>query len=236
MGSENMRCLSRAASRKIDEIAIQEYGIPGVVLMENAGRNCASEILKLSPSKVAVLCGTGNNGGDGFVLARHLAIAGVQTKVIVCGDQKKIRGDAAVNFEILKRSGHNLLFACSTEGIWDRATFSENLQAIEGQKIDCVVDCLLGTGATGNPRPPVSYAIEAANSHAAKRVAIDIPSGLDCDTGICETPTFVADLTLTMVARKRGFESNSAKPVLGGVQVIDIGIPFVPEFGIENEA
>lgn len=235
MSSANKRSLSRAASRKIDEIAIQKYGIPGVVLMENAGRNCALEILKFSPSNVVILCGTGNNGGDGFVIARHLAIAGIKTKVIVCGDPERIKGDAAVNLEILRRSNHSLLFAKPSEKMWAESLFAEEFQSIDGQP-GIVVDCLLGTGATGDPRPPASNAIAAANESSWKRIAIDLPSGLDCDSGARGTPTFVADLTLTMVASKKGFLAESAKHVLGEVRIIEIGIPDMPEFGIENPA
>lgn len=228
--------MSCAASRKIDEIAIGEFGIPGVVLMENAGRNCASEILRFDPGSVVILCGTGNNGGDGFVIARHLAIAGVKTKVIVCGKAEKISGDAAINFEILKRSGHDLLFAVSADGTWGESTFSTNLRTVMNEETDVVVDCLLGTGATGDPRPLVAAAIIAANSMSAKRVAVDVPSGLDCDTGDIGKPTFDADLTLTMVAWKMGFLADEANHVLGELRVIDIGIPDIPELGIENRA
>ena len=96
---------------------------------------------------------------------------------------------------------------------------------VNGDATALIVDCLLGTGSSGDPRPPFDQAILAANSFSAIRIAVDLPSGLNCDTGVCGSPTFLADHTLTLVAPKIGFQTESAKRVLGELTVVGIGIP-----------
>lgn len=208
--------------RDLDAYAIQRLGIPGVVLMENAGRNAAEFILRTlaDPDRheVVVLCGPGNNGGDGFVIARHLHNAAVKVRVILATAPEKIRGDAAINLAILERMGLELLPAFEPDGL---ARARESLE-----RATVIIDALLGTGSTGAPRGVIAQLVRWANAvPRAHRVAIDIPSGLDADRGQIGEPCFRAATTITMVAPKIGFLTPAARDVLGEVVVVDIGAP-----------
>jgi NAD(P)H-hydrate epimerase len=204
--------LSREQVRRIDRKAVEEYGMSGLVLMENAGRGCADKLCELGiKGKVVIVCGKGNNGGDGFVIARHLDARGYDVRVVLTAEPDELRGDAAANYGVLKRSG------CSMA---DLARLNDELTGA-----DWIVDALLGTGAVGNPRTPITSVIENLNASSARKLAVDLPSGLDCDTGIPGTPTFRADHTCTFVAPKVGFANPAAKEYLGTVSVHDIGVP-----------
>lgn len=211
--------LSVAQIRAIDRHAIDALGIPGVVLMENAGRGCAEHILTLldahAAGRVAILCGPGNNGGDGFVIARRLRLAGVAVDVVLAAPPEKSGGDAGVNLRIIARMG-----LTPTRADLDLAAA---VAQIQGAAV--VVDALLGTGSQGAPRGALAALIEAANAAPGRRVAIDIPSGLDADSGAVHAPCFCADLTITMVAPKVGFAAPTAARVLGRVVIVDIGAP-----------
>ena len=210
-----VRPLSRAEVRIVDKMAIERFGMTGLVLMENAGRNAAEAIDKLAPKgEICILCGKGNNGGDGYVIARHLELLGRQVRIVSCFLPADLTGDAAANEQIAKYAQIPIVVAITPE---------EVVAAIGAPFV--VVDCMLGTGAFGNPREPIASAIRHANQLSSIRIAIDIPSGLDCDTGTVGEPTFVADQTLTFVAPKIGFAFSSAEPVLGKVCVLSIGVP-----------
>ncbi len=212
--------LSRAEVREIDRRAIDEFGVAGLVLMENAGRGCADVLGKLGCiGPVAIVCGKGNNAGDGFVIARHLDWRGIDVRVLLLGAPADLRGDAAANYEIARRSGLTLIDLSQ----------SGDMQALAAQLADAdwIVDALLGTGASGPPQPLFAAAIRQMNGSAAKRLAVDLPSGLDCDTGEPAEPTFQAHHTCTFVAPKKGFANPSAAPILGQVHVIDIGAPRI---------
>jgi NAD(P)H-hydrate epimerase len=204
--------LAREQVRSVDRRAIEEYGMSGLVLMENAGRGCADKLCELGiVGRVVIVCGQGNNGGDGFVIARHLDARGYDIRVVLVATTTELRGDAAVNYGVLKRAGFPMA---------DVSDLSDELAGA-----DWIVDALLGTGATGDPRQPMASAIEKLNASGARKLAIDLPSGLDCDTGIPGTPTFRADHTCTFVAPKVGFANPAAKEFLGTVSVHDIGVP-----------
>lgn len=216
--------LTREQVRSIDQKAIEEYGMSELVLMENAGRGCAETLCNLGiQGKVFIACGTGNNGGDGFVVARHLDAMGYETVVLWLRDRDnafpphKMSIVSKVNFGILQRSKVRM------------GSFSGELQPANLGNIlagaDWIVDALLGTGAVGNPRPRIAALIDGLNAHRAKKLAVDLPSGLDCDTGIPGIPTFRADHTCTFVAPKVGFANPAAKEFLGTVSVHDIGVP-----------
>ena len=206
--------------RQFDQLAIKEFGIPGVVLMENAGIGCVAEMLRRGWSApTAILCGGGNNGGDGFVIARHLLNRGMDVTTVLLADPEKLAGDASLNFQILNKMKAPIELANSS---WNAESFESLFRNLGDQPV--IVDAMLGTGATGELRPPYRFAVEAANRFAAKKVAIDIPSGLDGDSGQGD-PAFVADLTCTFVARKVGFEIARSAQYLGEVAVIDIGAP-----------
>ena len=207
--------LSREQVRALDRRAVEEYGVPAVVLMENAGRGAAEVLLRLGVrGRVDVCCGRGNNGGDGFVIARHLDNRGAAVRVLFFGKPEALAGEAAVNFDIVRRSGLPL-------------TVHAGAAAEQLAGADWVVDALLGTGVTGPARPPLDQVIAAINGSAARVLAVDVPSGLDCDTGLPLGHCVRALHTVTFVAQKKGFANPAAREWLGQVHVADIGAPRV---------
>lgn len=230
--------MKRDEVRDVDQIAIHEFGIPGVVLMENAGRSVAELIAlnlkdeNVSGARVGILCGGGNNGGDGYVIARHLDRWGYDVCIISMVSRSKLQGDARINADIAANADFPITVM---EGEDDIETERELNKLLGGCSI--VVDCLLGTGAQGAPRGRFSTAVKVANQLSAHRVAVDIPTGLDCDTGVPHSPTFQADQTATFVAGKAGFENPNAQTHLGKVTVIGIGLPrkLLHRFGIDHD-
>jgi NAD(P)H-hydrate epimerase len=205
--------LNREQSRELDRRAIREYGMSGLVLMENAGRGTVDVLEHLGIGGPAViLCGKGNNGGDGFVIARHLAIRGYVCKVLLLVPSSELAGDAATNFAILKKTEVPII---ETPDKLD----------LHGAGADWLIDAMLGTGAVGKPRPPFDAAIEWMNAQPAKKLAVDVPSGLDCDTGRTAGVAVRADHTCTFAAMKIGYMQPTAKEFTGMVHVCDIGVP-----------
>lgn len=219
-----MLTLTRQQSREVDRIAVERYGLSGLVLMENAGRGVVEVLLTLDPTLVGnadrvvtVLCGKGNNAGDGFVIARHLEIRNVRSQVILLAAAEQLQGDARSNFEILQHTNVPILEQAETIASLDRA--------VPGGTQSWIIDALLGTGAQGEPREPFAAAIQWMNSQPSRRLAVDVPSGLDCDTGAPAASTVRADHTCTFVAAKRGFATPSASEFLGQLHVVSIGTP-----------
>lgn len=213
-----IRNWSRAQVREFDRQAIERLGLPGLVLMENAGRGCTDVLCQaVVNGPVWIICGKGNNGGDGFVIARHLLVRQVSVRVLLCGRASELRGDAAVNHAALANLPFPIIEAITGTEI-DRF-FDQQPPA------DWVVDALLGTGTQGAVRSPLVHAIRRMNQITAKKLAVDIPSGLDCDTGEPSAPTFRADHTCTFVGSKQGFTNPAAAKYLGEVHVLDIGVP-----------
>jgi NAD(P)H-hydrate epimerase len=207
--------LSRDRVRQLDQRAMSEYGLVGLVLMENAGRGVADRICQLDVTGPVVLCcGRGNNGGDGFVIARHLDLRSVTVKVIIWDDPGKMTENAAVNFQVLERSGVPIVRLVDHTGL---------AEALSGAGL--VVDALLGTGAQGEPRAPLDRVIDTINAAGGQVLAVDLPSGLDCDTGQPARHTIRAAHTCTFVARKPGFLAAGAELYTGQVHVVDIGAP-----------
>ena len=232
--------LNRKQSRDVDRIAIDEFGMSSLVLMENAGRGGVDVLEHLGiGGPVVILCGKGNNAGDGFVIARHLAIRGHQCRVILLCDPNEFTGDAATNFAILAHCNVPIIDLSRTRvppvastGVAQRQEASDavgpHLQSLLTQNASgaaWLVDAMLGTGARGQPRPPFDTAIDWMNSQSAKKLAVDIPSGLDCDTGEPSAHTVRADHTCTFAAMKLGFTLPAAAPYTGTVHVCDIGLP-----------
>jgi NAD(P)H-hydrate epimerase len=216
-----MLVLSRDQCREVDRRAIEEYGMSGLVLMENAGRGCADVLCELGVTgPVVILCGRGNNGGDGFVIARHLEIRGKEVRVLLLADSSDLRGDARTNFEILRHTHVPI------ESLGDAADAHSWLDA-HGSGAQWLVDALLGTGATGAPRPPYDAAIEWFDYQKARKLAVDVPSGLDCDTGEAAGAAVRADVTCTFVGTKPAYATPDAKEYTGEVRVLDIGAPRV---------
>lgn len=208
--------------RSVDRIAMERFEMSSLILMENAGRGAADWIVEemASWAPVLILCGTGNNGGDGLVIARHLHAARIPLRVWLVGDPARMTPDTATNFAILSKT--RIRYAWLALDAEDSATVPLRNEIGDAGMI---IDALLGTGASGSPRGAMADAIEASNTSNAQRIAIDIPSGLDGRTGFPGTPTFQAHTTLTFVASKIGFESTNALPTIGRVVVLPIGVP-----------
>lgn len=207
--------LTRDQVRRVDQIAIQDFEMPGIVLMENAGRGAAEVIDQLAPDGlITILCGSGNNAGDGYVIARHLQVMNRVVRIVSLIDPDSLRGDAAVNAKIAANANIEIIR-------------TESVDAVQRSIMDAttVVDAILGTGARGAPRGMFADAVIAANDHPGLKIAIDLPTGLDCDTGVANDPTFRADHTLTFVSRKVGFEKENADAYVGVVKEIGIGVP-----------
>jgi NAD(P)H-hydrate epimerase len=213
-----MLILNREQSRQVDRRAIEVYGFSGLVLMENAGRGFADAVCELGINgPVVICCGTGNNAGDGFVIARHLNLRGHVVRVLLWADPQRLSGDAATNCRILQNAGMPIEVFGSVHDPQRLASLLEGAAWI--------VDALLGTGAKGEPRPPLDRVIETLNAAAAPKLAVDLPSGLDCDTGRPARQTIRAAHTYTFVAAKPGFFVSGAGEYTGAVHVLDIGTP-----------
>ncbi|MBN2217918.1 MAG: NAD(P)H-hydrate epimerase [Pirellulales bacterium] len=204
--------------RRLDHLAMTDYGMSGLVLMENAGRGTTDVLCSLgADGPVVICCGRGNNAGDGFVIARHLDIRGHAARVILWSDPIELAGDAATNYAILRKTNVPV-------DVFDGAGDWARLQTLLDDAA-WIVDALLGTGARGEPRPPLDEAIDRANAAPARRLAVDLPSGLDCDSGQAAKHTFRADHTCTFAALKPGLMRPEAKPYVGQIHVVDIGVP-----------
>jgi NAD(P)H-hydrate epimerase len=209
------RAFIKSREMRSFEINADYYNISLLQLMENAGRSVAAEVVARFPrsKRVAIFCGLGGNGGDGFVAARHLAGMGYSVSVIIAGKAKDITHEAAFknwqSLQFLRRSVH--LFEV-TDG-----------STIPQADADVIVDALLGTGAKGKLRPPISQIVERINLLSAFKIAVDSPTGVDSDTGEAAANAVKADLTLTFYKAKIGLEN--AKKHTGELLVKDIGLP-----------
>lgn len=196
--------------------------------MENAGRGCMERLLWHSPQSelegqaVVVLCGPGNNGGDGFVIARHLYNAGVSVKVVLFRKPEDYAGDALANLNALSQLRMPVVEFDST---WSDEKLNSFFSKVKRKKTTWIVDALLGTGAQGKLEPAIAKAVKVANGLDVRRLAVDIPTGLDCDSGAASNPTFTADLTCTFIAAKKGFKTPESDKFTGVVTLVDIGAP-----------
>ena len=213
-----LRPLSRQEVRHLDQHAIKEYGMSGLQLMENAGRGATDLLLQQLPvGLILIVAGKGNNAGDGFVMARHLENAGCAVKVVLLADESALTGDAAINFKIIQKSGIPI------EKYHDGVSETHFINIFNDA--EWIVDAMLGTGMTGSLREPYRTVIQQINNGTAKVFAVDLPSGMNCDSGEPQSQCIHAELTATLVAKKKGFESSVATEFLGEVHVVDIGLP-----------
>ena len=212
--------LTRAQARAVDRIAVDVLGMSSLVLMENAGLLAALRCLELRVGRgpVLVLCGPGNNGGDGLVLARQLALRSVEAEVVLC---QAPRGDAAVQRDVLAAAKHRIE---TSDVLLAGPTPPERWAASS-----LIVDAVLGTGFEGSLRGPAQRLLGALaglrSTCVAPLVALDLPSGLDCDSGQAALGCVAADRTLTFAARKRAFDSPPSEAWTGPVEVLPIGVP-----------
>lgn len=203
--------------QQVDRLAVVEYGMPSIVLMENAARGVAGVAMRMladrprqSPAPlVCMLCGPGNNGGDGFALARFLHNQGCDITLIPLGEPAP-GSDAAINRLICQRM---------------KLPFVQLESAGALRDADLIVDAIFGTGLNRSPQGEAARAIEWINAAERPVLAVDLPSGMDCDTGKPLGPCVRADHTATMVGWKLGFQSIDAQKLLGELTVVDIGVP-----------
>lgn len=217
------RLVTAEQMRACDKLAIRTLGIPAVVLMENAGRAVAmaAERHLGSPAGkvVAVLCGRGNNGGDGFVAARHLANSGAQVIVVITGRPAEIKGDAAVQFKILKsilnqRPKNRIRILSYSPTMFGRI-----------ERPDIIIDALFGTGFIGEVRKPYDRVIDWMNAQKAPIIAVDIPSGLNSDRGSVDNIAVRATETVTMGLKKIGLFIGKGPEHTGRITLEHIGVP-----------
>jgi len=260
-GKEFWPVLSRDQVRLLDRLAIEQYGMSGLVLMENAGRGAVDVLCRLEgcfaseeeppavPQKhrpgqgdsgsppgdnqkawhqlrvrhrdfggpVIICCGRGNNAGDGLVMARHLWLRGHAVRVFLWSNPEELSPDAAANYAILQKARFPV--ECFSSG-HDPDRLAQPLA-----EASWIVDALLGTGARGQPRPPLDAVIAQMNAAGKPILAVDLPSGLDCDTGQAAEPTIRAAVTCTFAAAKPGLLRPEAQLYVGCLVVLDIGTP-----------
>ncbi|MGG0655778.1 NAD(P)H-hydrate dehydratase [Rummeliibacillus pycnus] len=203
----------------LDQYTIETLGLPGTVLMENAGNAVVEALLKDYEdveAKILVLAGAGNNGGDGFVIARKLCDRGFNVELCLLVDESKIKGDALTHFTIYRK--RQLPFFQLTE---------TNFYKLQ-EKMNCatiIVDAMLGTGTQGSIREPYRSVIQMVNQSTAFVLSVDIPSGLQADDGHVEEFAIKADQTVTFVMPKIGFYLQDGPNYIGDLKVVDISVP-----------
>ncbi len=227
-----MKVCSSQQMRISDEVSIRDYGIPGIVLMENAALGVIKAIKKdiakgVLPGKgeAVILCGTGNNGGDGFAIARHLISIDWKVSVMIWGDKNKISGDALTNLKIIEKLGITVRLSDETS-----CFFTDIV------KRDLIIDAILGTGFKGELRPSVKAIASFLNSSKANVISVDIPTGLNSDTGFMEEVCIKARKTVTLGLPKIGQVINDGPYYCGELVVEGLSIPkeVYDKVGIER--
>jgi len=212
-----MRVGTASVMRQIDSCAINEIGIPGIVLMENASREVLKYLLGKSQDNFCIICSKGNNGGDGFALARQLFVMGKRVQVFLVGGDQGMSSDCRINYEAAKGTGVKITSIKSEAGI------AGLKRAMDGCEV--AVDAIFGTGLTRNVEGIYSSVIDAVNEHAIFVAAIDVPSGLNSDTGRIAGNCIRADVTVTFELYKKGFLYYKAQEYTGEIVLVNIGIP-----------
>jgi NAD(P)H-hydrate epimerase len=211
--------LSRAQMRAFDAHAIQTCRVPSLVLMENAGRGATDVLCEavlgghVQNARITIVCGTGNNGGDGFVIARHLRVRGARPRVLLCGAKNKVTGDARANLDALEGVGVSVKQDATAEDVGDP------------RDTDVVVDALFGTGLDRPIDGPLADIVRALNALRLPMLAVDLPSGVDADTGQPLGVAVQAAHTVTFAHPKLGLLTPEGARASGKLHVVDIGVP-----------
>lgn len=233
---------TRAGIRAVDRAAIDELGIPGIVLMENAAASLERACLDLFTrelggprpfSRVEIVCGPGNNGGDGFALARRLHVAGVRPRILACAPRERFTGDARINLECAVRLALDISWlpdqgeAAVKAALTEFASVGARGGAVASRTL--IIDALFGTGldrpVAGAAASVIAWINRRRKAEAAFVLAVDIPSGLDCERGEPLGSAVEADHTVTLCGRKRGFNNPASRAFTGDVSVGSIGVP-----------
>ncbi|MFH2137034.1 MAG: NAD(P)H-hydrate epimerase [Candidatus Omnitrophota bacterium] len=214
-----MKKVTASQMQELDRRAQQDYGIPGLILMENAGLRASETAVfllkKKSNKKVVIFCGPGNNGGDGFVVARHILNKGLKVKIFILGDEKKIKGDALINFIILKKMRADI--------IRHQNILKEVNPALKGAGI--VIDAIFGIGLNKEVKGVFREVINFINTAGKTVLALDTPSGLCAATGNIFGVCVLAHTTVTFGAAKKGFYLKKGKQYVGKLLIADISFP-----------
>lgn len=212
-----MYAADQKSMQTLDRYTMEQLGLPGVVLMENAGNAVVQEILKDYPRNtcILVISGQGNNGGDGFVIARRLIDFGYKVRLCFIGKEEKLKGDALVHYQVYKN--RQLPLYHYQEGEDDIFAYI--------QKADVIVDAMLGTGVSGGVRPPFDKIIEAVNESNKDVISVDVPSGLNSNTGEVANLAIKAKKTITFAMPKIGFFVGDGPKIIGEWKVADISVP-----------
>jgi NAD(P)H-hydrate epimerase len=226
-----MKLLTATQIRELDRRTIEDYTVPGIVLMENAGRG-AAEIVDhryshLKPGMVLVVAGRGNNGGDGYVMARHLENRGWQVQTLILAPRSVIQGDADINLRILENSNHELCYATNEDEVHDALSRSGDAVV--------VVDAIFGNGLNSEVRGHYCYAIAQLNALGLPIVAVDVPSGVDATTGAILGSAINADCSISFAVAKLGQVSYPAQRCGGELFVVDIGMPKAVQNEISDQ-
>lgn len=203
MSSSALPTLTSSQVKEVDSLTQERFGVPVDWLMEAAGW----QVARLCDQPATVVCGVGNNAGDGLAAARHLHRWG-KLAGVCCVDTSRLRGDAARELDALRRHGVEV----SSDLRIDQAPL--------------VVDAIFGTGLSRGPQDRFAEWIEAINASGKRVVAIDVPSGLDADSGVAYAPTVRADITITLGLPKPGLTRGDGPRMSGSIWVADIGVPF----------
>ena len=222
VGTERMRVLTAAGMRAVDQATIAAGHAAGDALMERAGVAVAEALVKRWGSPLAlnawVLCGAGNNGGDGFVIARHLHARGAVVRVALLAPRERVRGDALTHLGRLESLGVPVAICQTSTAL---------AEALGPQACDFAIDAMLGTGATGAPRDVIAAGCDMLNrlrEQGARVIAVDLPTGVNADTGEVFVGAVRADFTVTFGAPKRGHVLHPGRAQCGALQVVDIGL------------
>lgn len=223
VGSAPVRAVSVQQMQRMDEAAIHAFHIPRLLLMEHAGQAVARAVLRVCahpmtrPLRVLVCCGPGHNGGDGLCAAWHLAQDGHRVRVLVAGSLASLNEEPVVYARILR----------ALEVEWIEIGAAAQVEGIrrEFAQAEAIIDALLGIGLQGPVRPAIASLIEAINGARVPVVSVDIPSGLDGDTGLPHGVAVKATVTVAMALAKQGCVTTGARPYVGRLVVEDIGLP-----------
>lgn len=218
-----MKAVSARQMRQLDARATRRYGIPSLILMENAGRSAAEQALRMLPRKsrgpVAVICGWGNNGGDGLVCSRHLLNKGIDTRVYLAGKEKAMSPETSLNYGIMRKLTRKI----------KRVSAVARLRSFGVELSECrlIIDGIFGIGLRGEPDQFFQQLFAVVNESKVTVLALDIPSGLDADTGVPLGSAIRAARTITFGRLKKGLALKRAAAYTGSVVVGDISLPDV---------
>ncbi|MEA3424593.1 MAG: NAD(P)H-hydrate dehydratase [Bacillota bacterium] len=217
-----MKLVTASEMKAIEKEAIENYGIPSIVLMEHAGKSLAEKCFKIFDEnshlkKAVVFSGKGNNGGDGFVCARHLTNKGIDVKVILLSDSQELKGDAKINFDILQKINSEISFVSSEDSI--------DVEKLHLTDADIIIDAIYGTGFKGKATGIVGKTIEMLSDCDGTIISVDLPSGIEADTGKINGPCVKADYTLTFGLPKIGLYLEPGFSHSGQIETVYISLP-----------